>query len=47
MRFVRSIGEARAYYLVNEEITAMGRTTGGIFSGWGGQLRLLDLLQGL
>ena len=44
VRFVRSIGEARAYYPVNDEITAMGRTTGGIISGWGGQdVRLLDL----
>ena len=44
VRFVRSIGEARAYYPVNDEITAMGRATGGIISGWGGQdVRLLDL----
>lgn len=44
VRFVRSSGEARAYYPVNDEITAMGRTTGGIISGWGGQyVRLLDL----
>ncbi len=44
VRYIRSVGEARAYYPVNDEIMAMGRTTGGIISGWGGQdVRLLDL----
>jgi outer membrane protein insertion porin family len=44
VRYVRSVGEARAYYPVSEGVTAMGRTTGGIITGWGGQdVRLLDL----
>jgi outer membrane protein insertion porin family len=44
VRFIRSVGEARAYYPVTDEITAMGRVTGGTISGWGGQdVRLLDL----
>jgi outer membrane protein insertion porin family len=44
VRYVRSVGEARAYYPVSDEITAVGRTTGGIITGWGGQdVRLLDL----
>jgi outer membrane protein insertion porin family len=44
VRFLRTIGEARAYYPVTEQVTAMGRTVGGIITGWGGQdVRLLDL----
>jgi outer membrane protein insertion porin family len=44
VRYVRSVGEARAYYPVSDEVTAVGRTTGGIITGWGGQdVRLLDL----
>jgi outer membrane protein insertion porin family len=44
VRYIRSVGEARVYYPVSEEVTAMGRATGGIISGWGGQdVRLLDL----
>jgi outer membrane protein insertion porin family len=44
VRYIRSVGDARAYYPVNDEITAMGRITGGTISGWGGQdVRLLDL----
>ena len=44
VRFLRTVGEARAYYPVTEDITAMGRTVGGIITGWGSQdVRLLDL----
>ena len=44
VRYVRSVGEARGYYPVSDEVTAVGRTTGGIITGWGGQdVRLLDL----
>ena len=44
VRFVRSTGEARAYYAVTEDVTAVGRATGGFITGWGGQdVRLLDL----
>jgi outer membrane protein insertion porin family len=44
VRFLRSVGEARAYYAVSEDVTAMARATGGIITGWGGQdVRLLDL----
>src|SRR6185437_15431918 len=44
VRYIRSAGEARAYYPVSEQITAMGRATGGVITGWGGQdVRLLDL----
>lgn len=44
VRFIRSVGEARAYYAVSDSVTAMGRATGGIITGWGGQdVRLLDL----
>lgn len=44
VRFLRSVGEARAYYAVTEDMTAMGRAVGGIITGWGGQdVRLLDL----
>lgn len=44
VRFLRSVGEARAYYAVTEDVTAMARATGGIITGWGGQdVRLLDL----
>ena len=44
VRFVRSTGEARAYYAVTEDVTATGRATGGFITGWGGQdVRLLDL----
>jgi outer membrane protein insertion porin family len=44
VRYVRSVGEARAYYPVSEQVTAVGRTTAGIITGWGGQdVRLLDL----
>jgi outer membrane protein insertion porin family len=44
VRFLRSVGEARAYYAVSENVTAMARATGGIITGWGGQdVRLLDL----
>jgi outer membrane protein insertion porin family len=44
VRFVRTVAEARGYYAVSEDVTAMGRATGGIITGWGGQdVRLLDL----
>jgi outer membrane protein insertion porin family len=44
VRYVRSVAEARAYYPVSEQVTAVGRTTGGVITGWGGQdVRLLDL----
>ncbi len=44
VRYIRSVGEARAYYAVSEDVTAMGRAFGGIIGGWGGQdVRLLDL----
>ena len=44
VRFVRSTGDFRAYYPVSESVTFMGRVTGGIIEGWGGQdVRLLDL----
>jgi outer membrane protein insertion porin family len=44
VRYIRSVGEARAYYPVTEQVTAMGRATGGVITGWGGQdVRLLDL----
>ena len=44
MRFLRTVGEARGYYAVSDDMTAMGRATGGIITGWGGQdVRLLDL----
>jgi outer membrane protein insertion porin family len=44
VRYVRSVGEVRGYYPVSEEITAVGRVTGGTIAGWGGQdVRLLDL----
>jgi outer membrane protein insertion porin family len=44
VRFIRSVGEARTYYPVSEDVTAMGRAFGGIIGGWGGQdVRLLDL----
>ena len=44
VRFVRTVAEARGYYAVSEDVTAMGRATGGIITGWGSQdVRLLDL----
>jgi outer membrane protein insertion porin family len=44
VRYIRSVGEARAYYPISDDITAMGRAAGGIITGWGGQdVRLLDL----
>src|SRR5581483_579855 len=44
VRYIRSVGELRGYYPVSDEITAVGRATGGMISGWGGQdVRLLDL----
>jgi outer membrane protein insertion porin family len=44
VRYIRSVGEARAYYAVTDDITAVGRATGGFIGGWGGQdVRLLDL----
>jgi outer membrane protein insertion porin family len=44
VRYIRSVGELRAYYPVTDEITAVGRATGGVIGGWGGQdVRLLDL----
>lgn len=44
VRYIRSGGEGRAYYAVNDDITLMGRAQGGIISGWGGQdVRLLDM----
>jgi outer membrane protein insertion porin family len=44
VRYVRSVGEARVYHPVTDDITAVGRATGGIVTGWGGQdVRLLDL----
>jgi outer membrane protein insertion porin family len=44
VRFIRSVGEARAYYAVTDSVTASGRAVGGIITGWGGQdVRLLDL----
>ena len=44
VRYVRSVGEARGYYAVRDDVTAVGRATGGMIRGWGGQdVRLLDL----
>ena len=44
VRYIRSVGELRGYYPVTDEITAVGRATGGVIGGWGGQdVRLLDL----
>jgi outer membrane protein insertion porin family len=44
VRFIRSVGEARGYYAVTDDVTLMGRTTGGAITGWGGtDVRLLDL----
>ena len=44
VRYVRSVGEARGYYAVSDQITAVGRATGGVITSWGGQdVRLLDL----
>jgi outer membrane protein insertion porin family len=44
VRYIRSVGDLRAYYPVTDEITAVGRATGGVIGGWGGQdVRLLDL----
>jgi outer membrane protein insertion porin family len=44
VRYLRSVGEARGYYPVSDQVTAVGRTTGGVIAGWGGQdVRLLDL----
>ena len=44
VRFVRSTGDFRAYYPVSDSVTFMGRVSGGIIDGWGGQdVRLLDL----
>jgi outer membrane protein insertion porin family len=44
VRYVRSVGEVRTYYPVSDKVTAVGRATGGIITGWGGQdVRLLDL----
>jgi outer membrane protein insertion porin family len=44
VRYIRSVGDARVYYPVSDNVTAMGRATGGIITGWGGQdVRLLDL----
>src|SRR5262249_9976031 len=43
VRYIRSVGELRAYYPVTDEITAVGRATGGVIGGWGGQdVRPLD-----
>jgi outer membrane protein insertion porin family len=44
VRYIRSVGEVRGYYPVSEQVTAVGRATGGVITGWGGQdVRLLDL----
>ena len=44
VRYVRSVGEARGYHAVSDEVTAVGRVTGGTITGWGDQdVRLLDL----
>jgi outer membrane protein insertion porin family len=44
VRYIRSVGELRGYYPVTDDITAVGRATGGTIVGWGGQdVRLLDL----
>ncbi len=44
VRYIRSVAEGRAYYAVTDDITAVGRATGGMITGWGGQdVRLLDL----
>ena len=44
VRYVRSVMEVRGYYPVSDEVTAVGRATGGFITGWGGQdVRLLDL----
>ena len=44
VRYIRSVGELRAYYPVTDDITAVGRARGGVIGGWGGQdVRLLDL----
>jgi outer membrane protein insertion porin family len=44
VRYLRSVGDLRGYYPVSDTITAVGRTTGGVIGGWGGQdVRLLDL----
>src|SRR5262249_55134042 len=44
VRYIRSVGDLRAYYPVSDSVTAVGRAAGGIITGWGGQdVRLLDL----
>jgi outer membrane protein insertion porin family len=44
VRYIRSVGELRGYYPVSDQVTAVGRVTGGVITGWGGQdVRLLDL----
>jgi len=44
VRYLRTVGEARGYYPVSDTITAVGRASGGVIGGWGGQdVRLLDL----
>jgi outer membrane protein insertion porin family len=44
VQFVRTVGDARAYYALTDDVTFMGRATGGMITGWGGQdVRLLDL----
>jgi outer membrane protein insertion porin family len=44
VRYIRSVGEARSYYALTDDVTLVGRATGGDIVGWGGQdVRLLDL----
>ena len=44
VRYIRSVGETRGYYAVNDSVTLMGRAMGGMITGWGGDdVRLLDL----
>jgi outer membrane protein insertion porin family len=44
VRYIRSVGEARGYYAVSDDVTAVGRAVGGTITGWGGQdVKLLDL----
>jgi outer membrane protein insertion porin family len=43
-QYIRTVGEIRGYYPITDDITLIGRATGGVITGWGGQdVRLLDL----
>ncbi len=43
INYIRSIGEARAYYPLFKQVTLVGRLIGGNISGWDGQdVRIVD-----